>query len=144
MEEANKRLALRWFTEVWNERFPGAIDELFHPDGVIHSHEASGWSVAGLDKLRVFFQRYLEAFPDLRIEVQEMVAEDDKVAVRCRVTATHLGDGLGLQATGNRVEITGMSILRFLEGQVAEVWSNFDVEGLYRQIGTVSRPARSA
>lgn len=135
MEIANKRLVLRWFTEVWNERFPNAIDEMFHPNGVVHAHDDPRWDVKGREGLKAGAQKFMEAFPDMRIEVEQMVAEDDRVAARCRLNATHLGEGLGVAPTGKKVSITGAAIFRMEDGMLVEAWNNFDIPGLFQQIG---------
>src|SRR5690606_10596320 len=66
------------------------------------------------------------AFPDLHIEVEDMVAEGDKVTARCRVRGTHRGDALGIAATNKEIDFTGITIARIKNGQLIEGWNSFD------------------
>jgi steroid delta-isomerase-like uncharacterized protein len=76
-----------------------------------------------------------EAFPDLRVTVDVIVAEGDKVAVRWTASGTNTGTGNGLPATGKHVVGSGLTIFRFVDGKIAEEWSSFDSLALYRQLG---------
>ena len=64
-----------------------------------------------------------------------MVAEGDKVAVRLRVTGTHGGGGLGIPATGRKVDITAITIIQFANGQLVHGWNNWDQLGMMQQLG---------
>ena len=74
------------------------------------------------------------------MNVEEAIAERDKVVVRCAVRGTHSGDGLGIAATRKSVEFSGMCMLRFKGGKIIEGWNSFDFLTLYSQIGAVSGP----
>jgi len=78
-----------------------------------------------------------EAFPDLRMAEADSVKEDDKVAFRWLLSGTHMGEFMGVVATGRRVEAMGMDIVRVADGEIAEHWGEFDVMGLLRQIGVM-------
>jgi steroid delta-isomerase-like uncharacterized protein len=80
-----------------------------------------------------------EAFPDLRMAEVDSVNEGDKVAFRWLLSGTHLGEFMGIVATGTRVEAMGMDIVRVADGEIAEHWGEFDVMGLLRQIGVIPR-----
>jgi steroid delta-isomerase-like uncharacterized protein len=81
-----------------------------------------------------------EAFPDLRMSEADSVREGDKVAFRWLLSGTHSGTFMGIVATGMRVEAMGMDIVRVVDGEIAEHWTEFDVMGLLHQIGVVPRP----
>jgi len=80
-----------------------------------------------------------EAFPDLRMAEVDSVNEGDKVAFRWLLSGTHMGEFMGVVATGTRVEAMGMDIVRVADGEIAEHWGEFDVMGLLRQIGVIPR-----
>jgi predicted ester cyclase len=74
-----------------------------------------------------------------------MVAEGDKVVVRYRSSGTHEGDMEGFgPPTGQRMEITGITILRLSEGKLVEAWTNFDALGMMQQLGMIPEPGQAA
>jgi predicted ester cyclase len=76
-----------------------------------------------------------QAFPDLRIVIDKIVAEGDLVAVRFTAEGTNSGSANGLPATGKRIRIAAMTILRFVDGKAVEEWPTFDQLDLLRQLG---------
>ena len=76
----------------------------------------------------------------MTIEIEDLVAEGDIVAVRWSATGTHRGDGLGFAATGRHVEFSGMTFVRVADGKLAEGWNNFDQLGMFQQLGVVNLP----
>jgi len=85
-----------------------------------------------------FHKLFREAFPNMMIIIEDMVAEGDKVAARCSVRAKHEGDFLGRVASGSPVEFTGITIIRIDNGKIVEAWNNFDFMTLHRQVGLLS------
>jgi steroid delta-isomerase-like uncharacterized protein len=135
MYEENKKLGRRWFEEVWNTGRDGAIDELLSPEGVGFGLGEPGTEVQGPEQLKPFVRNLRDAFPDLHIAVQDMVAEGDKVAIRFRVTGTHQGNGLGFPATNRPIDVTGMTIIQFANGKLLHGWNNWDQLGMMEQLG---------
>jgi predicted ester cyclase len=86
-------------------------------------------------------RRWFDGFADLRIFIEDLIEEDNRVAVRWRATGTLTGNGLGVPPTGKPMTITGISILRIENGQFVEGWNNFDVLGMHRQLGTLAAVA---
>lgn len=103
-------------------------DEIYAPDFQNHgSHETVDLKV---DQEYVHAEK--KAFPDLRMSVQQMVAEGDKVAVLWTFQGTHTGSGYeGLPPTGTKVEVRGMTIWRIVDGRIVEEWSSFSETGAY-------------
>lgn len=134
-EQENTALARRWFEEVWNKGRSDAIDEMFAPDGLSHGLEAE--PIRGPAGFKPFHNRFRGAFPDIKVDIQDAFASGDKVALRWSVRMTHTGDHLGIKATGNPAGVTGMSVLRIRNGKIVEAWNNWDVLGLYQQLGLV-------
>jgi len=138
MSNENKAIAKRWFDEVWNNGNASAIRELLAEDVLIHGLvDSTGAPVKGVKGFETFHAQFRGAFPNIMITVEDMIAEGDKVAVRCNVKAKHSGDSLGISATHNDVEFTGIAILRVHNGQLAEGWNNFDFLEMNRQLGIV-------
>jgi steroid delta-isomerase-like uncharacterized protein len=88
-----------------------------------------------------FLAPLTKAFPDLRRNIVDMVAEGDKVAVSINVTGTYKGEFQGIPATGKQASFTAMDILTIIDGKVIEEWTTADMMGLMQQIGAI--PARS-
>lgn len=94
MSDANKALIRRWFEEVWNQGKEATIDELFVPDGVAHGlSKESGRQFQGPADFKPFWRAFRSAFPDIRVTVDDVVAEGEKVVARCTVRGAHTGHG---------------------------------------------------
>lgn len=132
MSEDNKALTQRYFHEVWNEGDAEAIAELIHPDYV--GHDPSVDDVRGPDGMQAQIDAMHRAFPDLRIDVHDVVAESDLVAVRWTASGTHRGPFFNIPGTGNAVEISGLSMLRFQDGKIVEGWLERETLGILRRI----------
>ena len=132
MSTENKALVRRWFQEVWNNGRADAIDEMLSSDAVVYG---LGADLRGPAAFKPFHSAYRTAFPDVTIQLDEIVAEGDLVAVRWSATGTHRGPGLGIAATGRPVRFTGMGFVRVKEGKLVEGWNNFDQLGMFQQIG---------
>jgi steroid delta-isomerase-like uncharacterized protein len=111
-------------------------DEIYAPDYVGHD-PSNPEEVRGLQAAKQAAADYRRAFPDLRVTVEDLIAEGDKVAARLRVRGTHLGDLNGIAPTGRRVDFTGIVISRVEGGRIAEDWANFDDLGMMRQLGVI-------
>jgi steroid delta-isomerase-like uncharacterized protein len=80
---------------------------------------------------------YRSAFPEVHIEIEDQIAEGDKVASRWVARGTHEGDLMGLPPSGKQVTVVGMTIDRVAEGKVAETWDSYDALGMMQQIGAI-------
>ena len=91
-----------------------------------------------------FFRMYRAAFPDLRFEPEDYIASGDKVVVRVRATGTNSGDFMGMPATGKRMSIDLIDIVRFEDDGLAhEHWGVADVMAMMVQLGVVPMPERA-
>ena len=138
MTESERDLGRRWFEEVWNQRRREAIAELLAPEAVIHD---GGIDTGGPQGFYPFFDRLCAALSNLHVNVEETIAEGDKVCVRWSCTAKHTGDGLGVDPTGANIHITGISILRVVGGKLIEGWQNWDMLGMMEQIRGLAKSA---
>jgi steroid delta-isomerase-like uncharacterized protein len=136
MSEENKALVQRWFEEVWNKGRADAIEEMLAGDGVVHGlSDDPANPIKGPGDFRPFHTVFRDAFPNMTIVVEDMVAEGDKVAARCSVRAKHEGHFLGKAATESPVDFTGIAIVRIENGKIVEAWNNFDFMTLHKQVG---------
>jgi steroid delta-isomerase-like uncharacterized protein len=88
--------------------------------------------------VRQWFTIMRSAFPDMRMEVEDVVASGDKVAIRGRFTGTHEGEFMGMPATGRSVDAQVIDICRFgADGKIAEHWGLFDELGMMGQLGAI-------
>ena len=138
MSEENKALVRRWFEEVWNKGRSEAIEEMFAEDGIAHGlSDDPAASMKGPRDYRPFYETFRGAFPNIVVNIEDMVAEGDKVAARCSVTGKHTGDNLGFAATNTGVDFTGITIVRISDGKIVEAWNNFDFMRMNRQLGVL-------
>lgn len=139
MSEENKQLLRRWFDEVWNDGRADGIEEMFDENGIAHGlSDDPSKPIRGPKDYRPFYDVFRQAFPNLRIVVEDMIAEGDKVAARCSVRGKHEGDFMGTAATQSPVEFTGITIVRISNGKIVEAWNNFDFMSLHKQVGRLS------
>ena len=87
--------------------------------------------------LKEVFGRLLQAFPDLHVTIEDLIAEGEKVVARNTVTGTHTGEYLGLAPTGKFISYNEIFICRFANGKIAETWGSVDVLSQLRQLGAL-------
>ncbi|HEX6719216.1 MAG TPA: ester cyclase [Pyrinomonadaceae bacterium] len=136
MSEENKQLVRRWFEEVWNKGRADAIDEMFDENGIAHGlSDDPVKPIKGPENFKPFHAMFREAFPNMKIVIEDMVAEGDKVTARCSVRGKHEGNFRGIAATQSPIDFTGMTIVRIAGGKIVEAWNNFDFTNLNKQVG---------
>ncbi len=138
--EENKAIARRWYEEGISGHNVAVLDELFAPDFVNHD---SGAPTGDREGLKQLLAGGLSAFPDLQATIADMVAEGDKVVVRSTLHGTHQGALMGIPATGKAVAITGLYLLRFAQGKIAEAWVEQDNLGMMQQLGVIPAPGQA-
>jgi hypothetical protein len=136
---AHEALVRRWIDEAWNRGNLAVLDEIIAPGFVRHAPgERREWrGPAGLGQFITLFRTGL---PDLRITVDDVVTEGEKVAYRGTGRGTHRGELLGVPPTGRAVAVTYTVIARVAGGQFQEDWLDFDALGLLQQLGAVPAP----
>ena len=130
-----KTVANRFYSEVINGHDLSKIDELVSADFVEHE-EFPGVS-NNREGVKQFFGIFFAAFPDMRADVTHMIAEDDTVVVRAVMKGTHQGEFMGIPATGKRVEMSMVDIVRIANGQATEHWGVTDTAALMQQLGVI-------
>jgi steroid delta-isomerase-like uncharacterized protein len=135
--EDNKALVRRYFAS-WNANDLDALDEIVAEDVV--DYMAYAGQPAGREGYRDFYRAWHSAFPNFRAEIDDMLAEDDRVATRWTFSGRHLGMFAGIAPTGRNVTMPAISIVRIVDGVVAEEWFMGNMLGLLRQLGAPSPP----
>jgi steroid delta-isomerase-like uncharacterized protein len=136
MAQENSALIRRWFEEVWNKKRMEAIDEMASPDVIGHGQAQHATDV-GLEEFRTFAKDLQSAFPDMKVTIDYVIEQGDKVVARWTATMTHKGNFLGFAPTGKKATITGTTTQRISGGKIVEGWDNWDQLGLLVQIGAV-------
>lgn len=119
---ANADLVRRMIDEVWNAGQPHRLAEFW-----VDSTRAEAEQLHGF---------LTDAFPDLQIEIEDMIAQNDRVATRLTFRGTHRGPFRGSEPTGRAVEFTAIRMYRIADGKVVQTWANVDVLGLIGQLQT--------
>jgi steroid delta-isomerase-like uncharacterized protein len=114
-----------------------AADELLDPQAISHdpATPAAMQSLRGPEAFKRTVAMYRTGFPDLRMVVDDVVADGDKVVLRWHTEGTHRGELQGLAPTDKRGSVTGISIDQWREGKLVETWTQWDNLGLARQLG---------
>jgi steroid delta-isomerase-like uncharacterized protein len=139
--EANKEVIRAYVETIFNQRQVDRAEELVAPDYL--DHAALPGQAPGLEGAKRKWGMYLVGIPDLRVTIEELVAEGDKVAVRRSYAGTHQGELLGIPPTGKQVRIGGISIFRLAGGKIAEQWEQLDRLALMQQLGVVPLPGQA-
>ena len=103
------------------------------PDFVIHYAELPE-PLQGRETWKQGFELMKHAFPDLEVHVDDMVAANDKVAVRLTLSGTHQGEFQGIPPTGRKIRYVSHEFYRVADGLIAEEWICSDTASLFRQL----------
>lgn len=138
-QQARNRTTYEVFHQACNSgdlaRISKAIDEVTAPDVVFHAPVPNGLS--GPEAMKQVWRVLLQAFPDIRVTIEDVIAEGDKLVVRNTVTGTHRGEYRGMPPTGRKVSYHEIFVLRFANGRVAEIWGVVDLFGQLKQLGAI-------
>jgi steroid delta-isomerase-like uncharacterized protein len=133
--QENKAIARR-FIQIWGKGNLDIIDELAAPS-ISVQYPVMPQVIQGSKRFRRVMEGFRSAFPDSDLQIEEEIAEDNKVVIRWIFSGTHQGSLLGIPATGKKVRWTGITIYRIADGKVLEERGEEDFLGFFRQIGLV-------
>jgi predicted ester cyclase len=133
-ESGHKALFKQFVDEIFHRGDLAAVDRFFTSDARIVD---PGVEMRGPKGLIPALRGLLTAFPDLRITVEDQIEEGDRLAVRYRGEGTHRVAWRGIPAHGTRIRYTGILIVRFDHGRIAEYWAQPDLLGLLQQLDAV-------
>lgn len=140
MSEEIRSLITEYVQKVWTEGDAGFISSNIAEDFVPH------FLFSHLPRDRKGFEAYVAtfrtAFPDLEVELEDLVVEGDKAAFRWTAYGTHDGPLMGVPPTGESVRFGGLSLFRVESGQLAEGWAQADVMGVMTQIRAIDPPGK--
>ena len=130
MSEENKALARRAWELADN---PDILEEVYAPDVVWHEPDQE---IRGLEQAKKFVSAYKTAFPDLKITVEDVIAEGDKVVSRVTLRGTHQEETEEFgPPTGRQIEGGGITISRIEGGKIVEDWDSYDNLTTLQQLG---------
>lgn len=135
MSAANKTVSRRLTEEAFNQGKYDVIEEVVAPTFV--NHDPATGDTKGPEGTRELIEGYRTAFPDIKITIEEQIAEGDLVVTRWTGTGTHKGELMGIAPTGKGTTVTGVTIDKIKDGKIVESWNNWDTLGLLRQLGVV-------
>lgn len=134
VQETNKAVALGFFEQVLDK---GQLDHYgdSHASTFVAHGDGHDYTLA---EDMAAAQEERTALPDMRVKVNEMVAERDLVSVFWTATGTNTHQGMGFPATGKRIRINGVTLFRLRDGRIVEEWSVFDMLSAMRQAGLLA------
>jgi len=130
--DATTGLVRRFYEDMWNKWDFALTEELLAADLTFRG--SLGVDVAGRAAFRDYMTLVQTGFPDFHNEVEDLVVEGNRAAVRLKYGGTHLGPALGIPATGRRMTYAGAAFFTVRDGLVASVWVLGDLYGLRRQL----------
>jgi steroid delta-isomerase-like uncharacterized protein len=136
-KEANGA-ALSKFAEAVNTGNYKLFDDVVAPDCV--DHDPGPGQVPGPDGYRALFTEMRRAFPDMTVELAELVADEEAIAFAYTFSGTQNGPLMGIAPTGRKVNIRGMQLSKFRDGKMVERWGSSDQLGMLQQIGVSTIP----
>lgn len=138
MSEDAKALLQRFYSEV-NSGHLEVIDDVIADDFVEHEE------FPGIEQnkagVKQFFTMFRSAFPDMRMEADQIVAEGDMLCAHGTTTGTHQGEFMGMPPTGKRIEVHGFDMVRIRDGRVTEHWGLMDAMTMMQQLGAIPEQA---
>lgn len=137
-EQAHKDIIHRWLSELWDQGNYSIAAELLTADFKRHS-ESEGYAAESPEAYAAIVKSCHDGFPDTRITLVDMIAEDDKVFVRWHWTGTHTSEFRGIPATGKEISVYGEDLIHFRDGKISAIWPLFDPLRLMLQIGAVEQ-----
>ncbi len=138
MSKEQNAAALGKFAEAVNTEKYELFNEVVAADSV--DHDPGPGQVPGPEGYRALFTQMRSAFPDMKVELAAVVADEEAIAFAYTFTGTQQGSLMGVPATGKKVTIRGLQISKFRNGKMVERWGSSDQLGMLQQIGATAIP----
>ena len=136
MSADNKAIVRRLYEEVWNKRRLELVDEIISPSHALHDPNLTDSSV-GPDAYKRQVSRFIAGIPDLRLTIEDIVGEKEKLAVAWTISGTHTGEFMGIPATNKKVYVEGITINHIVDGKIMDSYISWDTFGMMQQLGAV-------
>ena len=127
----NEAVVRRFYEEVFNQRREEVIDEIISPDYIDYGHNPPGHGPKGA---RDDYRGVMAVSDDAHFDIEDIVAVEDTVAVRWTGHLTHTGPFAGVEPTGKKLTLPGMSFYKVRNGQILETRNQFDMLGFLEQL----------
>ena len=135
--EPNKALVRRWIEDGFNTHSSAVADTLFAEQVAVNGN------AVGREGIKASMGRFLSAFPDLRVTIDEIIAEENEVGMWYTAEGTHQGEYEGIPATGRHVKWSGVDLFSIADGKIAQARFMSDYYGLLTQLGASVSPPRT-
>jgi steroid delta-isomerase-like uncharacterized protein len=134
--DQNKATVRQFYEEVFNTGNVENLDKYIAADAIDHQVAPGKTDPQPCQEaVKEYLSAFHKAFPDLKVTVQDIIAEGDKVVARCTMTGTQKGEFMGMPATGKTFSIQVIDIIRFKDGKCVEHWGLSDDAGMMQQLG---------
>ncbi len=135
LEGKNKAQVMKFYTEVLDNKNMKMIDELIAPNAI--DHQLPPGYPAGIEGVRKMLNEYLTAFPDMKNSIDYILCDSDKVAIGTTMTGTQTGAMMGMQASGKKVNVQGVDVIRLVDGKMVEHWGFAEEMKMMQQLGAM-------
>ena len=142
MSTEENKAAARRFIDAFNRKDLDGLASSVSPDVV--NHALMPGLPPGLEGWKMMAGMFFAAFPDMQVEINDLVAEGDKVVTRWTARGTNTGEMMGMPASGKSVTLTGITIDHYRDGKSFEHWENLDMLGMMQQLGVIPTPGEAA
>ena len=128
----------RFMEEVFNKGNMKAADEFMSVD--IVEHDPFPGQGPGLQGFKQGMAAFRQAFPDLRVGIDDVLADGEKVVIRSTMKGTHKGTFMNMPPTGKQISVEGIDIVRISGGKIVEHWGLTDIFTMMQQLGAIPTP----
>jgi len=131
--EENRALLQRYIEDVWDKQNPAAVDDFLAPN--YKRYRSPTTTPLTREEQKQLLSQFRAAFPDIQLTVEEVIAEDNRVAFRSTIRATHQGELFGIAPTGRQITVGLVDVIHIENGKFVEQWGGPDLLDLVRQLG---------
>jgi steroid delta-isomerase-like uncharacterized protein len=135
----NRRVARRFFDDVFNKGDLDTVDQIFARDYIGYSSANPSGPIKGPGGIKRFVKMYRNAFPDIHFTFEDIVTRGDRVVVRWTTEGTHRRELFGIAPTGKRMAITGIGIAQIIDGKIRVSHSEVNILSMVQQLGAVPK-----
>ena len=126
----------RVIDEAFNKGDLSVLEEIIHPEYLYSSTDSQ---LKGIDQLSQFILTFRSSFPDLNLQIDDLVATDNRLCTAFTLRGTHKEDFMGISATNKTVEIRGIVMSRIEDDKIVEEWEILDNLSFFQQLGVVPK-----